>query len=668
MKRNVYLVDLGTGSNLNLLPLGIGLIASYGRSIPELDSAYDFHLRFLRDSTDEFVASLDQPVVAGFACYVWNIKATLTHARATKEAYPDAQIVVGGSSVPKRADRIQEFLVAHPWVDVLVHGEGEFTFAELLRSLANGGELKQVESLTIRDPESDAGFLTTPRRARVHDLNEIPSPFLNGMFDDLMDKHGDRVTGVVLETNRGCPYACSFCDWGNADVSKIKRIGVDRTFAEFDWVAKNKIGYAYIADANFGIFYEHDLKLARHIAERSRSTGFPKFMGITWAKNSNERVVTIAKQLADAGIRVGVTLAAQSFNKDTLSAIRRRNIKQEYLPTLQNLFHERGIVTYTDLILGLPEETSESFTAGLEKVMTMSEEHHWIVHLCNILENTEMAEPEYLETYKIETRTCAVTMTMRTLDEETVPEEEDIVVGTSTMPLDEWRDIYVISYLCTGMHNLRMAFFIMNFLRHEFGCTHTEFIQFVINESRRAGEFPVIARCVGHLENQREMIIDGGERISPMAELGGYLASPQEAVLAVALDHCSELYEELAQIARNFCRHNGYDVAEEILDEVVAYQKARVSQWQEPQTIRYEFEHNIPQFFDALTNDLSVPSIHRQISEMDVIVPQSPAVDKCDFARLRTRGGRYTDLYDVELRPSSRQTSDGVEMRADMAG
>ncbi len=649
MKQNAYLVDLGTGSNRNLLPLGTGLISAYSQSQPELDEAFNFNLHFLRGDPADIAHSFDNPAVVGFACYVWNMRASMRVAATVKQTHPNALIVVGGYSIPKAPDRIRRFLDEHPFIDVLVHGEGEFTFADLMRAVLARSSFETVPGITYREPDAAAGFVTTARRDRIGDLNDIPSPFLNGAFDRLMRLHGPQVTGAVWETNRGCPFSCTFCDWGNADVNKVKKFDMDRLAAEIEWLSRNKIFYIYLADANFGIFYDRDLEIAGRLADQSQANGFPKFIAINWTKNSHERIVTIADRLASGGIVTSVTLAMQSFNIDTLAAIKRRNIKHDSLLRLKKEFHDRDLPTYTELILGLPGETYDSFIYGLNQAMTARLADHWVFHLCTLLENTEMESAESRQRYGIESRICSAGIARRTAAVADEPELEEIVVGTASMPTPEWRRTYKVGYLCAVLYNFRVAFFLMNYFQQEFGTDHTSFVEFVISEVEAApGQYPVLELAVGHLVKQQQMILDGIAMLSPVDGLGGSLALPHEAVLAMVLADIDQLYGDLRLIAGRFCGSIDAPADGSLLDDLVRYQQARMPIFRAAGSELIEFHWNLPQYFDALTSGRPLPQLEPQRTAMKVTVPPTTAATAEQFAGQRTRSGHTIHLYKAE--------------------
>ena len=67
----------------------------------------------------------------------------------------------------------------------------------------------------------------------------------------------------LWETNRGCPFQCTFCDWGSATASKVSRFEMDRLEREIKWMAEKKIKYIFVCDANFGI-QKRDIEIAKY--------------------------------------------------------------------------------------------------------------------------------------------------------------------------------------------------------------------------------------------------------------------------------------------------------------------------------------------------------------------------------------------------------------------
>jgi hypothetical protein len=61
---------------------------------------------------------------------------------------------------------------------------------------------------------------------------------------------------AIYETTRGCPYKCTYCDWGGGTFTKVVKKPLETIFAEIEFLCANKIEYFFVADANFGIYKE----------------------------------------------------------------------------------------------------------------------------------------------------------------------------------------------------------------------------------------------------------------------------------------------------------------------------------------------------------------------------------------------------------------------------
>ena len=194
-------------------------------------------------------------------------------AKEVKKLHPSATIVFGGHNVQRDFRTFDEC----PEADYIIYREGEEAFRKLVLCLLNGESPENVENIAYRT--ANRYFKT---KEKDFCLSEYPSPYLNGFFDGISD--GKTNFSAILETNRGCPFKCAFCDWGTLG-SRVRAFPMERVRAEIDWIASHGIEYVYCADGNFGIF-DRDEEIAEYIISSKIKTGYPKNFRVCFTKNS----------------------------------------------------------------------------------------------------------------------------------------------------------------------------------------------------------------------------------------------------------------------------------------------------------------------------------------------------------------------------------------------
>lgn len=376
-------------------PLALGMLQARALSRDDLRQRLRFFpLLTLPVAPTAQVARGFGPGIWLFSSYAWSYARMLEISRAVKALDPRNVTVHGGPSIPRHEDAVRRLQGQEPHMDILVRGEGELVCEEVLRHLADAFDhrrdwregLERIAGVTFGD-------VRTPDAPRIADLDELPSPYLEGLFDSM--------SGLlaVLETNRGCPYTCAFCDWGSLVGQKIKRFDLERVKAEIDWIARRGTTNLYLADGNFGIF-ERDVEIAEAVARAKERYGFPRKMTPTFAKNSTDRLVEIMSILRGAGIVVEANLGIQSTDPDTLAAVKRTNIRTERYRDLMEKLRGRGIPFNTDLMVNLPGQTPESFRRDLQYFLDL--DVPLMIWPTMVLPNSAMSDPAYRREHALE--------------------------------------------------------------------------------------------------------------------------------------------------------------------------------------------------------------------------------------------------------------------------
>lgn len=509
-KIRVGLVQIGNSfSGQAYFPYTAGVLQSFCKRHLNEPEAFEFlPIIFLRDSLDSCVEELRGSDIVLFSCYPWNLQFSLALASKLKNISPDTIMCFGGPSIPIREEACHTFLTENPFVDIACLGEGEQTTVSILEAL-KAGEQISVQGTATHD--TNAGFSHISGHNRMENLDNIPSPYLDGVFDSLISKHPEIEWLGLLETNRGCPFGCSYCSWGRrGDANKIAPFHMDRIKAELDWMSENEVSFIFCCDANFGIL-ERDYDVVMHVVELKKKTGFPHAFSVQNTKNMAEKTFLVEKTLSDNQLSKGANLAVQTITREALVNIGRKNIPMEHFAKLQTMYRSHGIATYTDLILGLPGETKDSF---INSACTLIESgQHFRIQFNNLiaLSNAPMSAPGPMKEHEIQTATGRLINVhgQRNVDDGTPDELQDLVVGTKTMPIEDWRESRVFGWLVELLYFNKLFQLPIFMAANHFGADYRNLFSSLL--SKNLGQWPILQELVEFLRERADQLSKGGD-------------------------------------------------------------------------------------------------------------------------------------------------------------
>ena len=476
-----------------VLPLPAGLIYSAVRALADSDvlEFFDTEPRFARQSTD-LSPIADRPVVYLFSDYVWNTGEIHDQAAEIKRTNPSAITIFGGPNVPKYDQDTKDYLATHPYIDVAVIGEGEITAVEVLTSIARSStkdrliadNLGEVAGVSYID--RDGNYVRTAARERMKNPSIVPSPYLEGIFESILPS----LAGPIIETNRGCPYKCSFCDWGSATNSRIHSYDEDRVHAELRWIGENSLRGLFIADANFGI-RKRDAAFAKTIAETKKRYGFPYSFSTNYAKNTVKYLREIIETLTDADILSSGTVSLQTMDAKTLETVDRENIKTEKYDALAMEFREAGLPVTVHLMIGLPGQTVDSMVNDLQECMDRDLIAY--IYETELLTNSPMNSPEYRERHGVEADPAyAGLYVMRSR-----LKPRQLVVATESFSRDDYRmmERMRVGFVVGDTYGVFRHF--LRYMRKHAQVREVDvLVQIVISVADNPNEYPSLANCL----------------------------------------------------------------------------------------------------------------------------------------------------------------------------
>ena len=590
MKKNVYMVQAGClYGNTYYLPYAVGMLIAFAKSNERINEIYDFkRIIYSLEDIDESINSLENPAFVGFSNSIWNYNYNLVYAEKLKQKYPDCIVEFGGHHVPPST----EFLDNYSFIDILIHRKGEEAYRDVLLALADGTDLSDIPNISYRDA---IGVPVQTKEVQTT-ISDLPSPYLTGVFDEIL-ANGKYPFSCVLETNRGCPYSCSYCDWGELK-SKVRLFPLEKVMAELDWMSEHKMEFVYCIDANFGMF-ERDELVAQKLVDLKETAGYPNRLQVSYAKNETERVFRINKLLADHGIGKGATLSMQSLNPNVLDNIGRINISKEKYSEQIKRYRDAGISTYTELILGLPGETLDSFCRGLCETLELGQHSSVSAYYCELLPNSEMAQKPYLDKYKIKTVSTSLNQYHCESMEDVLSGHSSIVVGTDTLSVDDWVKANEFSICVQSFHHFGILQCFAMYIRKEMNTSYFDFYsalyKFIAEESTFLKGVFDIARST--LRN----FVDGKGGLTYQNDIFGKITYPlEEAVFLLCLYHKDKFYKEITPFLRRYIADSA------LLDNLLSYQEAVVLNPERADFSR-TFDYCFKEYFDAILRNSYSP-------------------------------------------------------------
>lgn len=590
-------------SGQSYLPYSIGLLQSFVQANSKTPAVYEFLIPiYLRIPIDEALNQLRDADVVGFSTYVWNIRLSLEIARRVKEQKPDTVIVFGGPQVPNSACT---FLKTNSFIDVVIHGEGEIGFLGVLENLCNRnwGAVPSASYLT-----SDGSYLTTPPAPRMLEHGTKLSPYLTDIFLPLIRANPNEHWLAIWETNRGCPFSCTYCDWGSAIQSKVNKVDLERLYKEIEWFTKHKIEFIFCADANFGML-DRDLEIAKRVADAKNKYGYPRTISVQNTKNATEKSYKVQKLLADSKLNTSITLSFQSTDAQTLKNIKRANISLRSFQELQNRFSRDKIPTYTDIIIGLPGESYETYANGVSSVIEGGQHNRIFFMNLSILPNAEMGDPAYQTKFGMVTVKNEVVYIRGSINQskDPFPELQELVIATNTLSKEDWVRARSFAWVCNLLHFNKLLQISLVILNKSFSCSYRELIE-LFSEADHSN-FPILSEVKRFFNAKARAIQIGDHEFSPSEDwLGVYWPVDEYFFIKLCAENKLEaFYEEAERRLRLFLTEKRVAVPAGLLHDAIELNRNLVKQPFASTNIQVDTTYNVWEFYRGVVSGLEVP-------------------------------------------------------------
>lgn len=300
------------------------------------------------------------PQVVGFSLFVWSMRCLIEVARRIKQRSPHCVIVFGGPSARPPVMDLAPYRNAIDYVDAVVTREGEETFCDIALAIndrpatvSSFDVLSKVPGLDLPTP---LGWKNTGFRPPPMNLDDIVSPYQMGLMSY-------QAVGY-LESFRGCPMSCTFCEWGAKDISK-------GCFSEEYLTRELEALQAHECPAVFNVDAGLNLNAAafRNLANAEKNVGFLKDSQL-WCEIYPSKIkdehIDFLSQCGPSYLGVGL----QSFNPELLKRLQRPYGRENFGPAIEKLATVAANIE-VQIIFGLPTDTWDGFIETLSYALTL---------------------------------------------------------------------------------------------------------------------------------------------------------------------------------------------------------------------------------------------------------------------------------------------------------
>lgn len=359
-----------------------------------------------------------EPDVFAVSLYVWNYNIGHQIAQWVKQQWPKCVVVTGGPHQYFKYD--DDWFVKHPYIDASLPGEnsGELCLQQILDNVDDDNNIDWNLVTDVCYPHKTSRHAVRSKKISAakdkqnfdYNWSVFDSQFEYLKNFAMLAKTVDPSMKIlsIIETTRGCPYGCTYCDWGGGINTKVLKKPIEVVKQDIDALCQLNLHYLYFADANFGIFGDRDVDILQYLADqRLASVQFFNIGYGGFAKTENrlsyiEKILKIDLKY-QLSLLSEIKLSLQSLDPEVLKIIDRKNVslvKQMAMLKKITPWYKK-LPIYVELIYGLPGMTLEKFYKELDFLGTKKLSIQWYPWI--LLPEAPAYSREYRNKYQLKT-------------------------------------------------------------------------------------------------------------------------------------------------------------------------------------------------------------------------------------------------------------------------
>jgi putative methyltransferase len=453
LENEVYLPALWTQSKTYYEKTGT-YVDQWNWAIPYYDIFSSEH----EDKIKELLLDI-KPDIFAVSLYVWNYHFSHCIAEWVKTQWPKCLVITGGPHQYFKYDT--NWFKKHWYIDASLPGDsyGELSIKEILDNFNTRaidwnkvtdikypkGKSRMIASsskLSTRSTKNNFEFNFSGYSAQLKDLTK---------YVEYQQQHVPKARLVaMIETTRGCPYGCTYCDWGGGINTAVIKKDIEVVKQDVDAILHFKLHNLFICDANFGILGQRDVEIIKYIADKriqTMSNFHVWYGGLAKTENKLNYIRKIVEIDIDNGLNHAdeIKLSIQTLDDEILKNINRVSIPfDKQMEVFGSVSADKSIPMYVEIILGLPGMTLDKFYYELSIFSQYNLNIIWYQWM--LLPETPAYDPMYQQKFEL-----VVTDRRQGWHiEENGQSMYQVVVGSGSYTIND----YLEMLLSTSMYNL----------------------------------------------------------------------------------------------------------------------------------------------------------------------------------------------------------------------
>lgn len=440
-----------------------------------------------------------KPDVLGASLFVWNFRQSMELLRWFKERYPNAIVITGG---PHQYLNSDTWFSDNTFIDASLDGSsyGEVTICDLLDNIDDGNHVDWASVTGVTYPSGDRlASLKSPKQLIKKDFFWRYSPYL------MQEEHLRNIIGYAksvikdhywamakLETTRGCPYACTFCDWGGGTASKVIAKDLDVVMSDIDTIERLGVNHLIICDANFGILGKRDLTIIDRLVDgKSRyQDGYftLSYAGLAKTMKHSEFFTEIIRKSYGSMMMYTPHYKAsvQTIHDDVLRNVKRSDVPfSKHLEMAEMLKKSHGkISAYAECIAGLPGMTPDKWYHEIDEFTR--HDVYISLYVWEFLPETPAYDPSYREEMKLKIHSKAAKWSREYQQHYKYFNTGEYVVGTFSYDDDGYKSIWMSWAIYAGLWYTGILKDTMECLHRDFGIGYGKAIKMLYEDLFRS--------------------------------------------------------------------------------------------------------------------------------------------------------------------------------------